>query len=77
MQALVYNPSGTDISMGDYMCFDDQVCNVVQEYFGEIGGAPTEAQLDKLSRSCKSSYEGERPNYSDEGNMIRYGWYHQ
>ena len=44
MQALVYNPSGNDISMGDYMCFDDQVCNVVQEYCGETGGAsPTEA----------------------------------
>ncbi len=55
------------------MCFDDQICNVVQEYFGETGGAsPTEAQLDRLSKSCKSSYECERPNYSDEGNMIGY-----
>lgn len=73
MQALVYNPSGDDISMGDYMCFDDQICNVVQEYFGETGGAsPTETQLDRLNRSCKSSYECERPNYSDEGNMIGY-----
>ena len=71
MQALVYDPSGKDISMGDYMCFDDQVCNVVQDYFGELGGVrPTEAQLNRLSRSCVSSYECERANYSDQGSMI-------
>ena len=39
MQALVYGPSGKDLSVGDYMCFDDQVCNIVQEYFGERWGS--------------------------------------
>lgn len=28
-QALVYNPSGGNIDLGDYVCFDDQVCSVV------------------------------------------------
>lgn len=71
VQALVYDPKGNDISVGDYMCFDDQVCNVVQDFFGDLGGAPpTEAQINRLSRNCKSSYEAERPNYSDQGSMI-------
>ena len=70
MQALVYDPSGKDINVGDYMCFDDQVCNVVQSFFEQQGFVrPTEVQLDRLRRSCQSCYDCERPNYKDSGSM--------
>lgn len=65
-QALVY-----DINVGDYMCFDDQVCNVVQSFYEEHGGMPpTDAQLDRLRSHCQASYASERSNYEDSGSMI-------
>ena len=69
-QALVYDPSGKDINVGDYMCFDDQVCNVVQSFYEEHWGMPpAEAQLDRLRRHCQASYASERSNYKDSGSM--------
>lgn len=70
MQALVYDLKGKDINLGDYMCFDDQVCNAVQSFFEEEGGMPTEAQLDQLRRRCQASYASERTNYKDSGSMF-------
>lgn len=67
----MYDPSGKDINVGDYMCFDDQVCNVVQSFYEEHGGMPpTDAQLDRLRRQCQASYASERSNYKDSGSMI-------
>ena len=68
---MVYDPSGKDINLGDYMCFDDQVCNIVQSFFEQQqwGMRPTDLQLDKLRKSCQSGYAFERPNYKDSGTM--------
>ena len=69
-QALVYDPTGKDIKMGDYMCFDDQVSNIVLEHFGNHGPNPSKSQLDRLSSDCRDAYECERPNYKDSDAMI-------
>ena len=63
----MYDPTGKDIPMADYLCFDDQVCNVVQERFPDFNGAPTKLQLDLLSKQCRNNYDCERPQYTDTG----------
>lgn len=67
MQALVYDTTGKDILMADYLCFDDQVCNLVQELFPGLDGPPTESQLDRLSRQCQNNYECQRQQYTENG----------
>ena len=29
----MYDPAGNDINLGDFACFDDQVCNVVMNFY--------------------------------------------
>ena len=71
VQDVVYDPSGKDFNLGDYMCFDDQICNVVQSFLeGQGGRPPTNVQLDRLCSSCQASYDCERANYKDSGSMI-------
>ena len=66
----MYDPAGNDINLGDFACFDDQVCNVVMNFYEDGNYNPTEAKLDALRKKRQESYQLERSMYKDSGEMI-------
>ncbi|KAK9864630.1 hypothetical protein WJX84_006126 [Apatococcus fuscideae] len=68
-QALVFDPSGAALHMGDYLAYGDIVYNTIVDCYSEnwLTRSPTEAELDALSKKCQRLYPSQRMNYTNDG----------